>query len=88
MSDPDGPAVRFEVLGPLRAWRGNAAIDLGSVQQQVVFAVLSPAAKSPEIQDLAQLAAVARSNRRTERAQRKMRKAARLALRLPSELNQ
>jgi DNA-binding SARP family transcriptional activator len=40
MSDPDGPAVRFEVLGPLRAWRGNAAIDLGPVQQQVVFAVL------------------------------------------------
>jgi DNA-binding SARP family transcriptional activator len=40
MSDPDEPAVRFEVLGPLRAWRGNDAIDLGPVQQQVVFAVL------------------------------------------------
>jgi DNA-binding SARP family transcriptional activator/tetratricopeptide (TPR) repeat protein len=40
MSDPGGPAVRFEVLGPLRSWRGDVAIDLGPVQQRVVLAVL------------------------------------------------
>jgi DNA-binding SARP family transcriptional activator len=40
MSDPVGPAVRFEVLGPLRSWRGEIAIDLGPVQQRVVLAVL------------------------------------------------
>ena len=40
MSDPGGPPVRFEVLGPLRAWRGDVAVDLGSVQQRVVLAVL------------------------------------------------
>jgi DNA-binding SARP family transcriptional activator len=40
VSDPAGPPVRFEVLGPLRSWRGDAAIDLGPVQQQVVLAVL------------------------------------------------
>jgi DNA-binding SARP family transcriptional activator/tetratricopeptide (TPR) repeat protein len=40
MSDPSSPAVRFEVLGPLRAWRGDFPIDLGPVQQRVVLAVL------------------------------------------------
>ena len=40
MSDPRAPTVRFEVLGPLRSWRGDVAIDLGPVQQQVVLAVL------------------------------------------------
>src|SRR5690349_7345712 len=40
MSDPGGPPVRFEVLGPLRAWRGDVGINLGPVQQQVVLAVL------------------------------------------------
>src|SRR5215472_17558128 len=40
MGDPKGPAVRFEVLGPLRSWRGHVAIDLGPVQQQVVLAIL------------------------------------------------
>lgn len=40
MSDPGGSPVRFEVLGPLRAWREDAGMDLGPVQQQVVLAVL------------------------------------------------
>jgi DNA-binding SARP family transcriptional activator/tetratricopeptide (TPR) repeat protein len=40
MSDPSSPAIRFEVLGPLRAWRGDVSIDLGPVQQRVVLAVL------------------------------------------------
>lgn len=40
MSDPGGSSVRFEILGPLRSWRGAVAIDLGPVQQQVVLAVL------------------------------------------------
>jgi DNA-binding SARP family transcriptional activator len=37
MSDP---AVRFQVLSPLPAWRGDAGLDLGPVQQRVVLAVL------------------------------------------------
>jgi DNA-binding SARP family transcriptional activator/tetratricopeptide (TPR) repeat protein len=40
MSDPSSPPLRFEVLGPLRAWRGDVPIDLGPVQQRVVLAVL------------------------------------------------
>ena len=40
MSDAGGPPVRFEVLGPLRAWRQDAGVNLGPVQQQVVLAVL------------------------------------------------
>jgi DNA-binding SARP family transcriptional activator len=40
MSDPSSSALRFEVLGPLRAWRGDVSIDLGPVQQRVVLAVL------------------------------------------------
>jgi DNA-binding SARP family transcriptional activator/CheY-like chemotaxis protein len=37
MSDP---SLRFQVLGPLRAWQGDAALNLGPVQQRVVLAVL------------------------------------------------
>src|SRR5690348_12692562 len=37
MSDP---TLRFQVLGPLRAWRGGVALHLGPVQQRVVLAVL------------------------------------------------
>lgn len=34
------PALRFEVLGPLRVWRGDVALPLGPVQRRVVLAVL------------------------------------------------
>lgn len=37
MSDP---GLRFQVLGPLQAWRGDATLKLGPVQQRVVLAVL------------------------------------------------
>jgi DNA-binding SARP family transcriptional activator len=37
MSDP---SLRFQVLGPLKAWRGDTALNLGPVQQRVVLAVL------------------------------------------------
>ena len=40
MKDQGGPGPRFEVLGPLRAWRGEKIIDLGPLQQRVVLAVL------------------------------------------------
>ena len=40
MTDPSGTALRFGVLGPLRAWRGDTVVDLGPLQQRVVLAVL------------------------------------------------
>ncbi|MEU5427144.1 BTAD domain-containing putative transcriptional regulator [Streptomyces olivoreticuli] len=40
MAEAEGAALRFEVLGPVRAWRGEAALDLGSPQQQAVLATL------------------------------------------------
>ncbi|MFE9203330.1 tetratricopeptide repeat protein [Micromonospora sp. NPDC007230] len=33
-------SLRFELLGPLRAWRGDVEVGLGGVKQQTVLAVL------------------------------------------------
>jgi DNA-binding SARP family transcriptional activator/Tfp pilus assembly protein PilF len=40
MNDAAGASPRFGVLGPLRVWRGEDAVDLGPLQQRVVLAVL------------------------------------------------
>ena len=47
MDGPVDSGVRFEVLGPLRAWRGDADVVLGAVQQRVVLAVLLLHANRP-----------------------------------------
>jgi DNA-binding SARP family transcriptional activator/tetratricopeptide (TPR) repeat protein len=48
MSDQDAPtALRFEVLGPLRAWRAESPLDLGPARQRVVLAVLLLHANKP-----------------------------------------
>jgi DNA-binding SARP family transcriptional activator/tetratricopeptide (TPR) repeat protein len=47
MNDSDVPALRFGVLGPLRAWRHGTVVDLGPVQQRVVLAVLALQAGRP-----------------------------------------
>ena len=41
---PVAPTVRFSVLGPLRAWRGDAEIDCGPPAQRKVLALLLVAA--------------------------------------------
>jgi DNA-binding SARP family transcriptional activator len=40
MSEPGDSTLRFELLGALRAWRGEMGVNLGPVQQRVVLAVL------------------------------------------------
>ena len=41
MNEAGDPPLRFGVLGSLRVWRDETAIDLGPVQQRVVLAVLA-----------------------------------------------
>jgi DNA-binding SARP family transcriptional activator len=43
----DEPVVRFEILGPLRAWRGDRELDLGAAKQRAVLAVLLVNANKP-----------------------------------------
>jgi DNA-binding SARP family transcriptional activator/Tfp pilus assembly protein PilF len=46
MNDP-AVLARFGLLGPLRVWRGETAVDLGPLQQRVVLAVLALQAGRP-----------------------------------------
>ncbi|MEU6142931.1 BTAD domain-containing putative transcriptional regulator [Streptomyces sp. NPDC047081] len=43
--------LRFQLLGPLRAWRGATELDLGQMQQRVVLAVLLLHADAPISRD-------------------------------------
>ncbi|HEY2285160.1 MAG TPA: BTAD domain-containing putative transcriptional regulator [Streptosporangiaceae bacterium] len=47
MNEAGDPPLRFSVLGSLRVWRDETAIDLGPVQQRVVLAVLALQAGRP-----------------------------------------
>ncbi|MFF4120329.1 BTAD domain-containing putative transcriptional regulator [Streptomyces sp. NPDC001714] len=40
MDDGSPELLRFQVLGPLRAWRGGTPLDLGPVKRQAVLAAL------------------------------------------------
>ncbi|MES5820388.1 BTAD domain-containing putative transcriptional regulator [Streptomyces sp. RG80] len=43
--------LRFQLLGPLRAWRGATELDLGQMQRRVVLAVLLLHADAPMSRD-------------------------------------
>lgn len=47
MTEQDTPALRLDVLGPLRAWHDATPINLGPVQQRVVLGVLALHANRP-----------------------------------------
>jgi DNA-binding SARP family transcriptional activator/tetratricopeptide (TPR) repeat protein len=47
MDDTGVPALRIEVLGPVRVWRDETMVDLGPLQQRVVLAVLALQAGRP-----------------------------------------
>jgi DNA-binding SARP family transcriptional activator/tetratricopeptide (TPR) repeat protein len=47
MNDPGTPGLRIGVLGPLQVWRNGILVDLGSLQQRVVLAVLALQAGRP-----------------------------------------
>jgi DNA-binding SARP family transcriptional activator/cytochrome c-type biogenesis protein CcmH/NrfG len=47
MNDPGVLGLRIGVLGPLRVWRGETAVSLGTLQQRVVLAVLALQAGRP-----------------------------------------
>ncbi|MER5458472.1 BTAD domain-containing putative transcriptional regulator [Micromonospora sp. NPDC002389] len=46
-SPPDGPLVRFAVLGPVQVWRGAGEVDPGSRQQRLILALLLARAGRP-----------------------------------------
>ncbi|WP_187414679.1 AfsR/SARP family transcriptional regulator [Nonomuraea sp. PA05] len=48
---PEGQEVRFEVLGPLRAWRARTSLALGSGRRRTLLAVLLLHANRPVSRD-------------------------------------